>query len=147
MSEGEFQIDVVIPTQIRYLDLIGTIADYIGKELQKFSGDQEAFAYHLNLVLTEATSNAIRHSSHNDPSETVRITVQFQGDELTIKVYDQGQGFDIEKVPPPDLDHPKEGGMGIFFIKSLMDSVTYTTGEDWNVLEIKKNLNPTTNTP
>ncbi|WP_031433828.1 ATP-binding protein [Methylomarinum vadi] len=142
MSDEELQIDVVIPTQTRYLDLIGNIAEHIGKELQQYSGDREAFAYHLNLVLTEATSNAIRHSSHNDPSETVRITIQLIGDELNIKVYDHGQGFDLEQIPLPDLDHPKEGGMGIFFIRSLMDSVTYTKREDCNVLEIKKLLKP-----
>lgn len=142
MSDDELQIDVVIPTQTRYLDLIGNIAEHIGKELKQYSGDPEAFAYHLNLVLTEATSNAIRHSSHNDPSERVRITIQHIGDELIIKVYDHGQGFDLEQIPLPDLDHPKEGGMGIFFIRSLMDSVTYTKGKKCNILEIKKLLRP-----
>ncbi|WP_349432373.1 ATP-binding protein [Methylomarinum sp. Ch1-1] len=147
MSDDELQIDVVIPTQTRYLDLIGSIAEHIGRELQQYSGDREAFAYHLNLVLTEATSNAIRYSGHNDPSETVRITIQFIEDELTIKVYDHGQGFDLEKIPIPDLDHPKEGGMGIFFIRSLMDSVSYRKGEDVNVLEIKKKLKPNPKVP
>jgi len=43
-------------------------------------------------------------------------------------------------VPLPDFDHPKEGGMGIFFIRTLMDSVTYTRQGDCNVLEIIKHL-------
>ncbi len=142
MTECELQIDVVIPTQTRYLELIGSIAEHIGKELEKYSGDKEEFAYHLNLVLTEATSNAIKHANIDNPSETVRVTIQFVKNELTIKVYDHGQGFDLEDVPVPDLDQPKEGGMGIFFIRSLMDSVTYKKGEKCNVLEIKKVLKP-----
>jgi len=140
MTDDKFQIDVVVPTQTRYLELVGNIAEYIGKELEKFSGDSEAFAYHLNLVLTEATSNAIRHANSDDPNDSVRITLQFVDDELTIKVYDHGQGFDLEEIPMPDLDQPQEGGMGLFFIRSLMDSVTYTKGEQCNVLEIKKEL-------
>jgi serine/threonine-protein kinase RsbW len=140
MDTAALQVDVIIPTQTKYLDLIGSIGEHIAKELDNYAGDREALAYHLNLVLTEATSNAIRHSNSSDPKDTVRITIQFQGDELNIKVYDHGQGFDLESVPAPDLDHPKEGGLGIFLIKTLMDSVTYTRTEHYNVLEIRKFL-------
>ncbi len=136
---ADFQVDVIIPTQTKYLDLIGSIGERIGKELDDFSGDREALAYHLNLVLTEATTNAIKHAD-NKPKDTVRISIHIQQSELNIKVYDHGQGFDLETVPLPDFDHPKEGGMGIFFIKTLMDSVTYTRQGDCNVLEIIKYL-------
>jgi len=91
-------------------------------------------------VLTEATINAIKHGTMTNPSDTVRITINIQENELNIKVYDHGQGFDLESVPLPDLDQPKEGGMGIFFIRTLMDSVTYTRQGDCNVLEIIKRL-------
>ena len=55
-------------------------------------------------------------------------------------MYDHGQGFDLETVPKPDFDHPKEGGMGLFFIRTLMDSVTYKKLDDGNILEIRKAL-------
>ena len=138
-SKADIQVDVIIPTQTKYLDLIGSIGERIGKELGEFSGDREALAYHLNLVLTEATTNAIKHADNN-PKDTVRISIHILENELNIKVYDHGQGFDLENVPLPDFDHPKEGGMGIFFIKTLMDSVTYTRQGDCNVLEIIKYL-------
>lgn len=143
MDTADLQVDVIIPTQTKYLDFIGSIGEQIAKELDVFCGDRQAFAYHLNLVLTEATSNAIRHSNTNDPKDTVKITIGFQGDELNIKVYDHGQGFDLESVPIPDLDHPKEGGFGIFLIRTLMDSVTYSKTAQGNVLEIRKSLKPT----
>jgi serine/threonine-protein kinase RsbW len=140
MNTTDLQVEVVIPTQTKYLDMIGSIGERIARELDQFSGDREALAYHLNLVLTEATSNAIRHSNSSDPKNTVKIVIQFQGDELNIKVFDHGQGFDLDTVPLPDLDHPKEGGLGIFLIKTLMDSVTYSRSEQGNVLEIRKSL-------
>jgi serine/threonine-protein kinase RsbW len=139
MCNSIFQVDVIIPTQTKYLDLIGSIGEHIAKDLDNFSGDREALAYHLNLVLTEATTNAIKHAN-NDPKDTVRITIHIQDNELNIKVYDHGQGFDLETVPLPDFDQPKESGMGIFFIRTLMDSVTYTKQCDCNVLEIIKYL-------
>jgi serine/threonine-protein kinase RsbW len=139
MCNSILQVDVIIPTQTKYLDLIGSIGEHIAKDIENFSGDREALAYHLNLVLTEATTNAIKHAN-NDPKDTVRITIHIQDSELNIKVYDHGQGFDLETVPLPDFDQPKEGGMGIFFIRTLMDSVTYTKQCDCNVLEIIKYL-------
>jgi serine/threonine-protein kinase RsbW len=140
MCNSVIQVEIIIPTQTKYLDLIGSIGEHIAKELDDFSGDREALAYHLNLVLTEATANAIKHANYNDPKDSVRITIHIQQNELNIKVYDHGQGFDLESVSLPDFDHPKEGGMGIFFIRTLMDSVTYTHQGDCNVLEIIKYL-------
>lgn len=134
------QVDVVIPTQTKYLDLIGSIGERIVKKLENYTGDREALAYQLNLVLTEATVNAIKHACCDDPKSCVRIIIHLEENELNIKVYDHGQGFDLETVPPPDFDHPQEGGMGIFFIRSFMDSVTYTRKDDCNVLEIIKYL-------
>ncbi|NOR71019.1 MAG: ATP-binding protein [Methylomarinum sp.] len=139
-STANFQVDVIIPTQTKYLDLIGSIGEHIGKDLENFSGDRDALAYHLNLVLTEATTNAIKHSDADNPKDTVRISIDIQEQELIIKVYDHGQGFDLETVPKPDFDHPKEGGMGLFFIRTLMDSVTYKKLDDGNILEIRKSL-------
>lgn len=140
MCTSVIQVDVIIPTQTKYLDLIGSIGEHIAKEMDDFSGDREALAYHLNLVLTEATANAIKHATATTPEDTVRITIHIEENELNIKVYDHGQGFDLETVPLPDFDNPKEGGMGIFFIRTLMDSVTYTRQGDCNVLEIIKYL-------
>ncbi len=140
MATSKLQVDVIIPTQTKYLDLIGSIGEHIGKDLDNYSGDRDALAYHLNLVLTEATNNAIKYSNSNDPKETVRITIHIDENELCIKVYDHGQGFDLENVPIPDFDHPKEGGMGIYFIKTLMDSVSYKKTDECNILEIRKSL-------
>ena len=140
MSNNVIQVEVVIPTQTKYLSLIGSIGEHIAKELEEFSGDREALAYHLNLVLTEATANAIKHAKDNDPKDSVKIIISLEENDLYIRVYDHGQGFDLEKVPTPDFDHPKENGMGIYFIRSLMDSVSYTRKEGCNVLEIVKHL-------
>ncbi|MDD1626558.1 MAG: ATP-binding protein [Methylococcaceae bacterium] len=140
MCNSVLQVDVIIPTQTKYLDLIGSIGEHIAKDLDNFSGDREALAYHLNLVLTEATTNAIKHATLMAPKDTVRITIHIQDNALNIKVYDHGQGFDLETVPLPDFDQPKESGMGLYFIRTLMDSVTYTKQDDCNVLEIIKYL-------
>lgn len=140
MSSSIIQVDVVIPTQTKYLDLIGSIGERIAKELDNYTGDKESLAYQLNLVLTEATANVIKHANDENHKHTVRISISLFENTLNIKVYDHGQGFDLSQVPEPDFENPKESGMGLFFIRSVMDAVTYTRNENENVLEIIKYL-------
>ncbi len=140
MCDSFLQVDVVVPNQTRYLNFIGGLGERIVKELDNYTGDRATLAYQLNLVLTEATVNAIKHACEKAPKNCVRVTIHLQENELNIKVYDHGQGFDLEKVPLPDFDHPGESGMGIFLIRSVMDSVTYSKLPEHNVLEIIKYL-------
>jgi serine/threonine-protein kinase RsbW len=147
MGTEIIQVDVIIPTQTKYLELIGQLGEQIVQKIDTFAADKETLAYHLNLVLTEATANAIKHGHHNNPKDTVKITIHIKDDALTIKVYDHGPGFDLKTVLSPDLDHPKESGMGLFFIRTLMDSVTYTRTNGDNVLEIVKYLRPSGELP
>jgi serine/threonine-protein kinase RsbW len=140
MCTSVFQVEVVIPTQTKYIDLIGSIGERLAAELENFTGDREALAYYLNLVLTEATANAIKHGNFNNPRDTVKIAIHIHQEALIIHVYDHGQGFDLETVPTPDFDQPQESGMGLFFIKTLMDKVSYKRQGDTNVLEIIKYL-------
>jgi serine/threonine-protein kinase RsbW len=108
--------------------------------LDNYGGDREALAYHLNLVLTEAMVNAIEHSSPNDTDNTVRVCIFIEQDDLCVRVYDHGQGFDIDLVPSPDIDELSERGRGIFLIRTLMDDVSYRKTEAGNVLEMHKRL-------
>lgn len=140
MHSSDIQVDVIVPTHTKYLDLIGSLGERIVKEVENFSGDREALAYQLNLVLTEATVNVIKHANDSNHKDTVRISIHLLDGMLNIKVYDHGQGFDLDSVPSPDFDHPEENGMGLFLIRSMMDSVTYNRQGDCNVLEVIKYL-------
>ncbi|MEN8259252.1 MAG: ATP-binding protein [Pseudomonadota bacterium] len=141
MCNNDLQVDVIVPTQTRYLSLIGRIGEEIAKELDRYTGNRATLAYNLNLVLTEAMTNAIEHSAAGDSKKTVRVTIHIEEENLCIRVYDHGQGFDLDSVPVPDLNHPKEGGLGIFFIRNIMDSVSYRRTREGNILEMKKKLN------
>ena len=133
-------VDILVPNQTRYLSLIGNIAEQVAKELDAISGDRDTLAYHLNLVLTEATVNAMRYASPSDTDKTVRVCIHIEDENLCIRVYDHGQGFDLNTVPTPDFEELNERGRGIFFIRALMDSVDYRKTECGNVLEMRKKL-------
>jgi serine/threonine-protein kinase RsbW len=141
MPKNTIEVDIRVPNQTRYLRLIGEIGEDIAKELNRNCGTNENLAYNLNLVLTEAMVNAIKYAHDSDPDKTIHIIINVTEVELNIKVYDSGQGFDINDIPPPDFENPEDQGRGIFIIKCLMDSVTYKKINGMNVLEICKKLN------
>ena len=140
MEKNQLEVDIKVPNQTRYLSLIGKIGEDIAKELGKGNGDGGALAYHLNMVLTEATANAIKYGNQGEPDAMVHISINFSPEEICIKVYDYGQGFDINAIPTPDFDILEDRGRGIFIIKSLMDSVNYRKLRCKNVLEMSKKL-------
>jgi len=89
-------------------------------------------------VLTEATTNAIQYGCPTDAKQSVRVCLSIDDKTLSVRVFDHGQGFDLNAVPTPDLADLAERGRGIFLIRSLMDSVEYRKTENGNVLEMRK---------
>jgi serine/threonine-protein kinase RsbW len=139
MITDRITVDIKVPNQTRYLCLIGHIGENIALTLRNFSGDRDKLAYDLNLVLTEAMANAIQHANVDDPTKEVHIEILLVKQRLIIRVFDFGQGFDIEQYLEP-LHPLEEHGRGIYLINTIMDEVSYQTTEVGHVLEMVKHL-------
>jgi len=139
-SETILNLDIQVPNQTRYLGMVGSIAELIAKEINAGNGDRETLAYHLNLVVTEALTNAIQYGCHTEENKLVRILMSYENKDLCVRVYDYGRGFDLAAVCVPKVEELAEHGRGLFFIRTLMDTVEYHKTESGNVLEMKKRL-------
>ncbi|WP_421903665.1 ATP-binding protein [Maridesulfovibrio sp.] len=93
----------------------------------------------IDLAVSEAVSNAIRHS-HSLGESSIALRLISDGKKLIIEVEDSGPGFEFELIQTPDLDTPQEGGYGLFLIKQVMDSVSYERRQGNNVLSMEKQL-------
>ncbi|HKZ15619.1 MAG TPA: ATP-binding protein [Solirubrobacterales bacterium] len=78
----------------------------------------------LQLAMTEALSNVIRHSYEGRPGEQVQLLLDIDESRLALGIRDRGLPFDAERYRPPDLDQPADGGYGVFLIEELMDEVS-----------------------
>lgn len=134
------EVDIKVPNQTKYLGMIGRIGESMAYSLKGFQGNRRELAYHLNLVLTEALANAICHANNYDPDKDVDVSISASDQDIIIKVYDQGQGFDIEALIKQKSKAGDERGRGIHLIVKLMDHVDYIREGDANVLTMKKNL-------
>jgi len=136
----QVKIDITVPNQTKYLGMIGRIGESLAFSLESYQGNRRQFAYQLNLVLTEALTNAMCHGNNCDPNKEVRVSIFASDHDLIIKVFDQGQGFDIEALAKLKARTSDERGRGIKIIFKLMDQVRYIQEGDSNILEMTKHL-------
>ncbi len=95
----------------------------------------------LLLAVTEATTNAIIHGNKNNSLKLVRIFVNVEDHILTIKIKDEGQGFDPSRVPDPtDPENLlKDSGRGLYLMRVYMDEmkINVTPEGTETILKIK----------
>lgn len=85
-------------------------------------------SYGKILVATlEAVNNAIKHGNRNNPEKNVDVLITLDGSEMTVRVTDEGEGFDPDSVPDPTLPENIEelSGRGIFLMSKLADSIRF----------------------
>ncbi len=84
---------------------------------------------HGNILisLTEAVTNAMMHGNRCDCSKHVSISMRRQKDALSIRVSDEGPGFDPQGVPDPTCPEYLEkcGGRGLFLMRHLSDGCRF----------------------
>lgn len=113
------EIRLSVPSKPEYVGVIrltlAAIASRIGFDVEKIED--------MKVAVAEACTNAIVHGCGCGQENKFNIDFVLTGEKITISVYDEGVGCQVDNIQEPDLSKPKEGGLGIFIIKSLMDDV------------------------
>ena len=93
-------------------------------------GMEEDARQWVDLAVREALANAIKHGNEQNPAKQVHVDFVYEGEELAIRVEDEGAGFDpshlVDPMAPENLLRPN--GRGIHFMKSFMDGIQYSSG-------------------
>jgi len=119
------------------LENIKAVLDFVNERL----GDRPMkIQNQIGIAVDEIFSNIARYAYHPDTGDaTVRIIVD---SDITIEFEDSGIAYDPLSAEPPDITLPIEereiGGLGLFVVKNLMDSVAYRREGGKNILTIKK---------
>lgn len=85
--------------------------------------------YAIQTAVDEACSNIIDHAYGGENLGDIKIKVKESTKKIQIILVDQGEPFIPEDVPAPDISSPleirKERGLGIYFMRNLMDQVVF----------------------
>lgn len=109
-----------------------------GDALRKLAVDPDC-ASDVEIAITEACTNVVRHSS--GPTDEYKVRIAIDGRTCQISVSDAGVGFDHEsrnfEVPATSA----EGGRGIALMNALVDNVTFVSRpEDGTIVHLVKKL-------
>jgi|WetSurMetagenome_2_1015567.scaffolds.fasta_scaffold824951_1 serine/threonine-protein kinase RsbW len=109
-------------------DSLPIISDFIDETLNSYKVDP-GIIFKVQLAIDEACTNVINYA-YNGQAGYMKLGLERDGENLLITVNDKGKPFDPTKVPLPDLtaelEERKIGGLGIYFMKQLMDEVRYS---------------------
>jgi serine/threonine-protein kinase RsbW len=110
------------------------------EEVARAMGFRESALRDLLIAVSEAATNAMKHGSPRGEENHIFVSYEPDGDRLIIEVSDEGPGFDPLSVPVPEAEQMREGGMGVFFIRTLMDEVSFGRDDTGNTVRMVKYL-------
>ena len=107
------------------LDLVQVVSDHMGRDV----GLDDDSVHWVGVAIRESVINAIKHGNQNDAGKRVFVDFETASPsgtvELSIRVRDQGPGFDPDHLADPLAPENllKASGRGIFLIRNFMDDV------------------------
>ncbi len=122
---------------------ISKLADFVDAIAEETSIDP-SLAMSLNLALEEAVTNVVMYAYPAGEEGDVDIVAELSDGSLLFTISDKGIPFDPTKKEDADItlgvEERQIGGLGIFLVRQLMDTVEYERKDGYNILTMKKKL-------
>ncbi len=121
---------------------LGKVHEFIEKEAEKFNYDPKTL-YQAHIITEEIFINISSYAYKPEQSnQNITLCLEFSPNELIITFEDNGIPYNPLKSEDPDISLPVEkrsvGGLGIFMVKHIADSMDYKYNDGKNILKIKK---------
>ncbi len=126
--------ELSIEARVENLD---TVLDFVNAQIGECPARTQN---QIRIAVDEIFSNIARYAYHPEVGDAmVRIIA---GEDIIIEFEDSGTAYNPLSLEDPDTSLPtmerEIGGLGVFLVKKLMDSVSYRREGDRNILTIKK---------
>ena len=107
---------------------LAQISDFVHRAAVKAGLDERAI-FAVKMAVDEACTNIIQHAYGGEGRGKIQLRCETLAEGLQVAIYDQGIPFAPSQVPELDTQAPLQqrqpGGMGMFFIGQLVDSVEF----------------------
>jgi serine/threonine-protein kinase RsbW len=98
----------------------------------------------VQMAVDEAVTNIMEHAYAGQSDGIIWIKCRVNEKEFFVEIRDAGKAFDGKKVKKPNTKSPLSersiGGLGVFFMKKLMDKVEFTRDRAGNITRMTKKL-------
>ena len=113
----------------------------LAKEAATACGFSENALFRLELAVEETLVNVVNYAYGQTADGWIEMSCSAgEAGELTVEVSDRGRPFDPLALPDPKTDAAvsdrKVGGLGVFLVRKMADSVSYKRSDDRNILTL-----------
>jgi len=104
------------------LESVDQAEDIVLREAREMGFDEDE-QHHIGISLRECLVNAVVHGNKYNSHKKVKLVVSRTPDRLEILVGDEGEGFDVQRVPDPLAEENllRQSGRGVMMIQAFMD--------------------------
>jgi anti-anti-sigma factor len=98
--------------------------------------------YAVNLAIDELVVNVMRYAYVDDLAHTIDIQLAIEGDQIILRIVDDGRPFDPRRGPSLDL-HAEDrdiGGLGLILVLDMVDVLKYQRVDGKNCVEVRVHL-------
>jgi serine/threonine-protein kinase RsbW len=117
------------------------------EEVARKAGVGEDEVFRISMAVREAAVNAVLHGNRYSPDKRIFASFEAIGQDLVIRISDQGEGLNPDTLPDPLAPENllRGSGRGIFLIRSFMDEVKFRQLHPGTELTLVKHLRSTRN--
>ena len=120
------------------------VFDFVDEELERHDCSEKA-RFQVDIAIEEILVNIVSYAGlKEDDGIEVRCEVLENPLRVVMQFLDGGVPFDPLAKEDPDTEpealEEREGGLGIFLVKQMMDDVAYAYEDGKNILTIHKTL-------
>ncbi|MDE3118083.1 MAG: ATP-binding protein [Nitrospirota bacterium] len=133
-------LKVTLHNRLSELERVGEVVESFGETHRL----PPKVVHAVTLCVDEVVTNIIGYAYADQADHRITLRLSLQADELAAEVEDDGKPFNPLDAPEPDLSLPLEerpiGGLGVHFVRKLMDGVEYRREQGKNLLVMKKHV-------
>ncbi|CCO22121.1 ATP-binding protein [Maridesulfovibrio hydrothermalis] len=138
-SEGGIISSFSLKSDLAELKILAERIETFGRE----NSISEKTVFELNLVLDELFTNLVSYGCYSK-SHKFDIAMLLKEGVLFVEIEDDGKPFNPLEAPEPEIQcdctERKIGGLGIHFMRKMMDDIEYFWEDGKNILKLTKNI-------
>ena len=128
MAANSQRVEVTLETLLESVDL----AESIVMRIAEAAGFSEEDIHKIGMAVREGVINAYNYGNQQNRAKKIGLTIEMSPQSMTVRVLDQGKGFELHEVPDPLAEENllRTSGRGLFLMRAFMDDFSVRPGPE-----------------
>jgi serine/threonine-protein kinase RsbW len=129
-------VELQVPRSKEYVSIVRNTVEDIARRMHFESNDIDD----LKLAVGEACANAVRHGCPESSTCDIRVSCCIEPSEIAIEIRNKVKASDKQPKITTNPDITREGGLGLYLMRNLMDEVDLRWRDGWATVRMVKKV-------